>query len=289
LKLFLMNRTVWILRNLRYHARGNLAVMLGTAVGTAVLTGALLVGDSLRGSLRARTERQLRGIDNVLVSTRFLRQNLASELPGQVRGALLLQGSTHIGGPASDQRVGKVAVWGVDSRFGIDDPDLGTANAICFLSTALADRLRAKVGDTVHLGVQRAASMPRSSFLSRRGVSDSTKSFALTVKGILPHDHPANSLNLSISPSLPLNIFVPIGRLQQEVEQSGRINALLAAGQSSQALQSALRERLTLDDWNVKVRVPPTPKGYFPTRSSRRSSLIRRRPWDPFFPPASRS
>ncbi len=39
------------LRNLLYHGRGNLAVFLGVVVGTAVLTGALLVGDSLRGSL----------------------------------------------------------------------------------------------------------------------------------------------------------------------------------------------------------------------------------------------
>ena len=41
-----------LLRNLLFHWRGNSAVVLGVAVGTAVLTGALLVGDSLRGSLR---------------------------------------------------------------------------------------------------------------------------------------------------------------------------------------------------------------------------------------------
>ena len=42
-------------RNLLYHRRGNLAVFLGIALGSAVLTGALLVGDSLRGSLRELT------------------------------------------------------------------------------------------------------------------------------------------------------------------------------------------------------------------------------------------
>src|SRR5438067_2225948 len=52
-----------VVRNLAYHWRGNLAVLLGVAVGSAVLTGALLVGDSLRGSLRARAERQLAGVD----------------------------------------------------------------------------------------------------------------------------------------------------------------------------------------------------------------------------------
>src|SRR5262249_34023326 len=47
------------LRNLLFHWRGNLAVFLGVVVGTAVLTGALLVGDSLHGSLRDLTLRRL--------------------------------------------------------------------------------------------------------------------------------------------------------------------------------------------------------------------------------------
>ena len=41
--------------SLRYHWRTNLAVACGVAVGAAVLTGALLVGDSMRGSLRHLT------------------------------------------------------------------------------------------------------------------------------------------------------------------------------------------------------------------------------------------
>ncbi len=52
-----------LLRNLIYHRRGNLAVLLGVVLGTAVLTGALLVGDSLRGSLRALALDQLGWVD----------------------------------------------------------------------------------------------------------------------------------------------------------------------------------------------------------------------------------
>ena len=66
-------------RNLVYHWRGNLAILLGVAVGSAVLTGALLVGDSLRGSLRARAERQLAGIDAAAL---FPRPALADGMPG---------------------------------------------------------------------------------------------------------------------------------------------------------------------------------------------------------------
>jgi hypothetical protein len=50
-----MSRWRLLLLNLLFHWRGNLAVLLGVVVGAAVLTGALLVGDSLRGSLRDLT------------------------------------------------------------------------------------------------------------------------------------------------------------------------------------------------------------------------------------------
>src|SRR5947199_3343744 len=67
-------------RNLVFHRRGNLAVLLGVAVGTAVLTGALLVGDSLRGSLRDRALRQIGLIDYVMSPGRFFDAGLADRL-----------------------------------------------------------------------------------------------------------------------------------------------------------------------------------------------------------------
>ena len=52
---------------------------LGVAVATAVLTGALLVGDSVRGSLRDLTLQRLGRIDSALVTGHFFRA-LADEL-----------------------------------------------------------------------------------------------------------------------------------------------------------------------------------------------------------------
>ena len=58
-------------RSLIYFWRINLAVVLGVAVATAVLTGALIVGDSVRGSLRDLSLSRLGKIDHALVSERF--------------------------------------------------------------------------------------------------------------------------------------------------------------------------------------------------------------------------
>src|SRR3954452_16396163 len=108
-----------VTRNLAYHWRGNLAVLLGVAVGSAVLTGALLVGDSLRGSLRARVERQLGGIDAVLLLSRPVRADLADGLPGNVAPVLLVPGSVQVvtANPATAPFLGRVIVLGVNDRF----------------------------------------------------------------------------------------------------------------------------------------------------------------------------
>jgi hypothetical protein len=73
----IMNRTRLLLRNLLYRWRGNLAVLLGVAVGSAVLIGALLVGDSLAGSLKSLTLDQLGWVDQAMVTGRFFREELA--------------------------------------------------------------------------------------------------------------------------------------------------------------------------------------------------------------------
>ena len=264
-----MNWTLFVLRNLRYHVRGNLAVLLGTAVGAAVLTGALLVGDSLRGSLRERTARQLGNVDNVLMCPRFLRAEIASELPGQVRGALLLQSSVHLRNSEKDFTADKVTVWGVNGAFGINRPELDTDKPVAILSANLAKALHAKIGESITVAVQKSSAMPRASFIAKRGISDTTRTIKLTLIDILPDSDPANALSLSISPTLPSNMFIPIARLQREIGQDGRINVLLGSGQSAQALQSELRARLTLDDWGLTVRIAPFRKTYISVESSR--------------------
>src|SRR5207253_344022 len=123
-------RLLW--RNLFGHWRGNLAVLLGVAVGTAVLTGAFLVGDSLRGSLRDLTLRQLGWIDHALISPHFIRQELAERLGVEhACPVILLQGSgnsqlpalTQPGSPIAEAsgrpaiHVGRVTILGVTELF----------------------------------------------------------------------------------------------------------------------------------------------------------------------------
>src|SRR5437660_2453263 len=75
-----MSRFRLLLRNLRFFRGVNFAVVVGVAVATAVLTGALMVGDSVRGSLADLALRRLGPVGVALFSGRFFDESLAVRL-----------------------------------------------------------------------------------------------------------------------------------------------------------------------------------------------------------------
>ncbi|HVL10945.1 MAG TPA: FtsX-like permease family protein, partial [Gemmata sp.] len=259
-------------RNLAYHWRSNLAVLLGVAVGSAVLTGALLVGDSLRGSLRARVERQLGGVDAAAILPRLLpletetRGPIADSLPGQTAPVLLVHASLQtVGDPASTAYIGGVTALGVDSRFRPIDAgiDWGGDGRTVVLSTRVAEKLGAKAGDRVRLGTERFSDLPRSSSLSKRGSADVTATGEFTVAAVLPPDDPANDFNLTPNPAAPLNVYLPLEVLFELVrpvnldlkplrDYSLGANALLARGATAEELNTALRSKLEPEDFGIR-------------------------------------
>ena len=58
-----MTRNRLLLSGLKHYWRSHVAVALGTAIAVAVLAGALIVGDSVRASLKAMTLNRLGGVD----------------------------------------------------------------------------------------------------------------------------------------------------------------------------------------------------------------------------------
>src|SRR5436305_7487161 len=75
-----MRTATLVRRNLAYFWRTNAAVVLGVATAVAVLAGALLVGDSVRGSLRDLVLQRLGRADHAIMSSGFFREALADDL-----------------------------------------------------------------------------------------------------------------------------------------------------------------------------------------------------------------
>src|SRR5262249_49926482 len=165
-----------LVRNLIYHWRGNLAILVGVAVGTSVLTGALFVGDSLRGSLRDLTLDRLRWVEHALVAGRFLRQDVAEpigadQIARRVAPAAVLQGAakTARGG----EPVRRVTILGVDDHFWLDgqapveasfwqqEDRGGLDQREVVLNADLARELNAGAGDMVAFHLRRVSAIPR--------------------------------------------------------------------------------------------------------------------------------
>src|SRR5438270_10733868 len=133
-----------VLRNLRYYWRTNLAVILGVATAVAVLSGALLVGDSVRASLRDLVLSRLGKTEAVVTSAQFFREQLSRDLPNSAP-IIALQGLvTH---ERDRRRAANVFVYGVDDRFwkfhGVTPTD-GAG-----ISAALAREIGAQNGDAI--------------------------------------------------------------------------------------------------------------------------------------------
>jgi ABC-type antimicrobial peptide transport system permease subunit len=264
----------FIVRSLLFHWRINLSVVMGVAAATAVLTGALLVGDSVRGSLRHLTLDRLGRIDEVLVTDRFFRSQLADELSRGERFAenfasatpAILFPSGTVEKPEQDRRTraSGVLIVGCDEAFWAlgqpqarPDPLPGDGQIV--LNAPLAEDLGAEVGDRVVLRLAKVNQIPADSPLGKK--SDRIRSLAqLEVVDIIPAES-LGRFSLRPSQSLPRNAYVSINSVQRALEQSGQVNAILVAGESaarppseeaSQALAEMLRP--TLADYGFAIQ-----------------------------------
>jgi len=84
-------------RALTYYWRTNLAVVLGIATAVAVLAGALIVGDTVRGSLRDLVTHRLGRVDHVVQSSGFFREALGKEFDGKIEGINLSETAIDVG------------------------------------------------------------------------------------------------------------------------------------------------------------------------------------------------
>ena len=255
--------------SLAYYWRTNLAVVLGVATAVAVLGGALLVGDSVRGSLRDLVIRQLGRTDQVVVSTGFFREAFADELRADEGFAasftgicplIVVQGS--VTNQMTNRRVLRVPVYGVDERFwrfhGIAGSSGDSArDREALVSPALASEIGAETGSAVLVRVERPTAVPIESLHGRK--DDLGRTFRLTVRAILGPDQ-LGEFSLQPQQGRVRAVFVPLNRLQQELDLEGRVNSLLVSERTdtlvaAKSLEDLIRRKASIEDVGLKVRI----------------------------------
>ena len=247
-------------RSLIYFWRINLAVMLGVAVATAVLTGALIVGDSVRGSLRDLSLSRLGKIDHALASERFFRESLERDLERElgaqdVVSAISLSGiAVHAG---SNTRASRVQIQGIDNRFAnlFDQilPELTIEGIFpsVVVNESLRKELNAQIGDAILLSFEQSDDIHRESLFGRAdGV---VQTIRLTLAGVLP-DRGMGRFGLFARQNVPLNAYLSLPVLQKALGQRGRVNTLLVSGDPDADVQEALSRVATPDDLGIVIR-----------------------------------
>ncbi len=274
-----------ILRGLAFRWRIHAAVAAGVMTATAVLVGALVVGDSVRGSLRHLALSRLGRIDDALVVPGFFRTALADEAAAYrdparpdlritTVPAILIQATLAHGENKSRSIAGQVTVLGSGDGFWtkLGDPAASWQPAKrpglheIVLNQPLADKLVARVGDDVFLSLPRASDIPAESALGRK--KDTVRTLpALRVVAIIPAEG-LGGFSLRPNQQSPFDAFVAIETLQKALDQPGRANAMFATIEPLQAalalaadelLKAALQPKLT--DYGLALE--KTSAGYF--------------------------
>ncbi|MFI5378559.1 MAG: hypothetical protein ACHRHE_04625, partial [Tepidisphaerales bacterium] len=208
-------------RNLWYFRWANLAVVAGLAVATAVLTGALLVGDSVRSSLAALATRRLGPVDYALVSNRFIPQDLATRLgaaPGYDKDfAPAAAGIALKGGAAREAgrlRAADVSILALDRWL---DQKPGQAVINRDLSESLGG-----LGphETVLLSLPLQQDVPLDAAMAKRGLAQVTTSLRAQNAAIAPERSMAALFTLTGGQRGVRNAWVNLRDLQNTLEQS---------------------------------------------------------------------
>ena len=254
-----MTRFQLILKSFLHYFKSNLLVALGVLISTMVLTGSLVIGDSVRYSLTQATFYRLGKTTHLVsVTERYFRREMAVEIEQdnpqiQATPLLLLEGMAVSGG--GQQRANKVQVVGVDRDFDkVSSNSLYaelTDNEIA-ISKNLAERLQVAEGDNILVRIKKASLIPMNApFVSAEETSVSLRG---SVKKVVSKEE-LGRFSLKNSQTAPYNIFMSIDRLNRLMEFEGKANQILVVSDLDNAMiLKSVKKCLTPADAGLQLK-----------------------------------
>ena len=258
-----MNYGKLLLRSLVFYRKAHIWVVLGTMISTAILIGALIIGDSVRHSLQKIVFDRLGTTEFALSSgDRFFQAQLADGLSKSLKTATapLLQTRGIAIADGGQRRINSIQVIGVDARFG----EIGGAKDLYYqiapdeaiVNRPLAERLGIKENDEILLRMQKLDVMPKDAPLSLD--SEFTIARRFTVKSIALESE-FGKFNLRADQITPNTVFISRSFLSQEMDFKDRANVLLVSEKKdspldTQIVKETFREVWTLADAGLELR-----------------------------------
>jgi putative ABC transport system permease protein len=249
-----------VLRGLRYHWRAHLGALWGAVLSAAVLAGAFLLADSLRGTLRRQGEARIGRVVSALSGgEKFFQSGWADRVGKGVAPVLLIAGNASK--PDGSARLNRVQVLGVDDRFWelsqrADRRELRPGDAA--VSRVLADRMGLALGETLIVRMEKPSLFSRDAPLS--GEEEALESVRVRVVAVLDEAH-FGRFSLQAEPLPPANVFVSLSSLQERLEIPGRANLLLSPEWEPEVMRESLLKGWTLEDAGLRLQLLPDSRG----------------------------
>ncbi len=237
-----VRRVAW--RSLVYFGKSNAAVALGVAATSAVITGALLIGDSVRGSLRGLVVDRLSNVhvalqartffDPVLLRTLSRPEGVAAVEPAVIAASSSVE-ARHGEGVRRAARVQTLAVaptfW---TAVRLPHRIVPPATDQVAINASLATELGIDVGDEITLRLGKLAGVPGDLSLGRP--EESTVSIPRQrVAAILPDDS-IGGLNFRTNQAPPRNVFASLETVADMLESDGTVNGALVLAEPDRNL-----------------------------------------------------
>jgi len=254
----------YIYRNLLFYKKQHLNLVLGIALSTAILTGALIIGDSVKMSLLQMVSSRLGSAEFAISSQeRFFETRLATDAGTYFQSlsapVLMLKGNSSVS--ETNAKAANINILGVDSLF------FRMGNTTIFIDSLaeneliinqqLAKKLNLKIDDALVLRIQKISFIPLNApfvpddenFISRRFV----------VKQIITEKQFGN-FSLLNNQTSPENVFMKMESLQKMMEIGNQINLILLNGNesfSSQQIHHQIKHFWKLEDMGLSFRAIP--------------------------------
>jgi putative ABC transport system permease protein len=248
-----------ITRSFFHYFRANILASGALAIATAVITGALIIGDTLSHSLEKAVTMRLGNVSHSITAgerlfTIDMGNRFAAKGGVPVSSGLVAEGMAVTEG--GRERLNRVQVLGVDENFGsilgTDFDHSGGGPGGVVISENIARRLNLETGDFFQLRMKRTGVIPMNTPL----ISDADQSVARRVRvTAIAGDDEYGRFNLRISQTAPYNVFVDIKWLNSVMglEEMANILFLSSPGADQGHLENVLGRSWDIEDANLSV------------------------------------